>query len=395
MFTEAVWPTSHILAGQVAGDSVACAQVFTQSPQRFARRLLGSSLAEALTTPHGVDRYVELVRPAFSLRNVRAEVVAVRRATARSVTVTLRPNANWDGFRAGQFVRLSTEIGGVRHTRCYSPASSARAAELIELTAHAQPAGVVSPFLRASTRPGTVVSLSQAEGDFALPDERPEQLLLISGGSGITPVMSMLRTLCHEGYRGRVAFLHYARDEHDVAYARQLAELAAGHSNVRLLRGYSRQPGAGELEGRFERAHVRTAGVDPGEALTFACGPTALLDAVRSTWADDGLEQRLHVEQFTPPAPAHLDAGGHVAGSLRFARSGVEATGTAAPLLDQAEAAGLTPTSGCRMGICHTCTCRKLEGAVRDLRTGEVSTAPDELIQICVNAPIGDVTLDI
>jgi stearoyl-CoA 9-desaturase NADPH oxidoreductase len=80
---------------------------------------------------------------------------------------------------------------------------------------------------------------------------------------------------------------------------------------------------------------------------------------------------------------------------VRFARSGVEADGTGAPLLDQAEAAGLTPQSGCRMGICHTCTCRKLEGAVRDVRTGEVSTAPDELIQICVNAPVGDVTLDI
>jgi len=369
--------------------------VFTQTPQRLTRRVLGSKLADALTTPHGVDRYVELVRPAFSLRDVRAEVVAVRRATARSVTLALRPNDNWEGFRAGQFVRLSVEVDGVRHTRCYSPASSAHVGDLLELTAHAQPDGVVSPFLRAGAQPGMVVSLSQAEGDFALPDERPGQLLLISGGSGITPVMSMLRTLCHEGYRGRIAFLHYARDEHDVAYRRQLAELAAGHANVRLLHGWSRQPGAGELDGRFERAHLRAAGVDPAEALTFACGPTGLLDAVRTTWAQDGLEERLHVEQFTAPAPAVVDGDAHVAGSLRFARSGVEATGTAAPLLEQAEAAGLRPTSGCRMGICHTCTCRKLEGAVRDLRTGEVSTAPGELIQICVNAPVGDVTLDI
>jgi len=322
----------------------------------------------------------------------------VRRATARSVTLALRPNANWQGFRAGQFVRLSTEVHGVRHTRCYSPASSAHASDLLELTAHAQPDGVVSPFLRASARPGMVVSLSQAEGDFALPDERPDQLLLISGGSGITPVMSMLRTLCQEGYRGRIAFLHYARDEHDVAYRQQLAELAAGHANVRLLHGYSRQAGAGELAGRFRRDHLSAAGINPAQALTFACGPTSLLDAVRAAWADDGLEARLHVEQFAAPAPAPVRLDGddqHVAGSLRFARSRVEATSTAAPLLDQAESAGLMPTSGCRMGICHTCTCRKLEGAVRDLRTGEISTAPDELIQICVNAPVGDVTLDI
>lgn len=370
--------------------------MFTETPTRFARRLLGSPLVEALTTPHGVDRYVELVRPAFSLREVRAEVVAVRRATARSVTLALRPNANWQGFRAGQFVRLSTEIDGVRHTRTYSPASSAHARDLIELTAHAQPNGAVSPFLRAAAKPGMVVSLSQAEGDFALPDERPRALLLISGGSGITPVMSMLRTLCHEGYRGPVAFLHYARDEHDVAYAHQLDELATGHANVRLLRGYSRRPGGGELNGRFAREHLAAAEIDPSEALTFACGPTGLLDAVRTIWAQDGLEQRLHVEQFTAPAPAQVDPDQEVvAGTLRFARSGVEARSSAAPLLDQAEAAGLTPQSGCRMGICHTCSCRKLEGAVRDVRTGEISTAPDELIQICVNVPVGDVTLDI
>ena len=186
---------------------------------RLARRLLGSSLAGALTTPHGVDRYVELVRPSFSLSEARAEVVAVRRPTQRAVTLTLRPNANWQGFRAGQFVRLSIEIDGVRHTRTYSPASSAHAGDLIELTAHAQPDGCVSPFLRASAKPGMVVGLSQADGDFVLPDERPRALLLISGGSGITPVMSMLRTLCDEGHDGPIAFLHYARDERDVAYA--------------------------------------------------------------------------------------------------------------------------------------------------------------------------------
>lgn len=363
--------------------------------QRLARRLLGSSLLDALTTPHGVDRYVELVRPAFSLHEVRAEVVAVRRATARSVTLTLRPNANWRGFRAGQFVRLSVEIDGVRHTRCYSPASSAHVGDLIELTAHAQPDGRVSPFLRDGARPGMVVSLSQAEGDFALPDVRPRALLLISGGSGITPVTSMLRTLCEEGYDGPIAFLHYARDERDVAYAAELRALAARHPNVRLLHGFTRRPRAGELQGRFDRAHVRAAGIDPAEAHAYACGPTGLVEAVAAAWAEDGLGERLYVERFEPPAAPPVDAAGHVAGSVRFARSGRAVESRAASLLDQAEAAGLTPQSGCRMGICHTCSCRKLEGAVRDLRTGEVSSAPDELIQICVSAPVGDVTLDI
>src|SRR5689334_11643074 len=92
-----------------------CAQVFTEtatSSRRPAltRRLLGSTLARALTTPHGVDRYLELVKPTFSLSDVRAEVVRTERRTPSSVTLTLRPNDNWRGFRAGQHVLLSTEV---------------------------------------------------------------------------------------------------------------------------------------------------------------------------------------------------------------------------------------------------------------------------------------------
>ena len=350
--------------------------------------MLGSSLAEALTTPHGVERYLEIVRPAFSLRDVRAEIVAVRRATDRSVTLTLRPNANWQGFRAGQFVRLSVEVNGVRRTRCYSPASSAHTQDLVELTAHAEPSGEVSPFLRASARPGMVVSLSPAEGDFVLPEKRPRAVLLVSGGSGITPVMSLLRTLCEEGHDGPIGFLHYARDEADVVYADELRALAARHPNVQLRYGF-------DLHGRFGREHVRAAGIDPAEAETYACGPTRLLDAVRTMWADHGLEERLRVEQFTAPAPAVPADAETATGSVQFARSGRAAENDGATLLEQAEAAGLTPQSGCRMGICHTCSCRKVEGAVRDIRTGEISTAPDELIQICVTTPAGDVTLDI
>jgi ferredoxin-NADP reductase len=365
------------------------------SPSRLARRALGSSLVEALTSPHGADRYVELVRPAFSLREARAEVVAVRRPTARSVTLTLRPNAMWEGFRAGQFVRLSVEIDGVRHIRCYSPASSAHTGDLIELTAHAQPDGRVSPFLRVSARVGAVFALSQAEGEFLVPDERPRALLLISGGSGITPVMSILRTLCEEGHDGPVAFMHYARDEADVAYDAELRALAARHPNVQLLRGYSRQPRGGELTGRFDRAHVRATGIHPAEAQTFACGPTGLVDAVGALWAEDGLDERLHVERFVPPGPPRVDPASPPVGTVRFSTSGVQAPNSGVPLLFQAEAAGLTPKFGCRLGVCHTCACRKVEGTVRDIRNGDICDAPDELIQICINVPVGDVTLAI
>ena len=177
----------------------------TTPPSRgLSRRLLGSPLLEALAAPHGVDRYLELIRPSWSLHATRAEVVDVRRQTSDSVTLTLRPNENWQGFSTGQFVRLTVEIDGVRHTRCYSPACSEHAAGgALELTVSTHPEGKVSRYLRDHARPGMVVGLTPADGDFVLPDARPEHLLLISGGSGITPVMSMLRTLCDEGLPGR------------------------------------------------------------------------------------------------------------------------------------------------------------------------------------------------
>src|SRR5687767_1406531 len=212
-------------------------------PRRLARRLLGSGLLEALAAPHGVDRYLELIRPSWSLHESRAEIIEVRHQTADSVTLTLRPNENWKGFRAGQFVRLTVEIDGVRQTRCYSPACSEHAHGLIEITVKAHPEGRVSGFLNRGAQPGMEVGLSAADGDFVLPVERPAHLLLISGGSGITPVMSMLRTLCDEEYAGAVTLVHYAPMRNDVIYLSELAKIAARHSNVRLVHAYTRDRG--------------------------------------------------------------------------------------------------------------------------------------------------------
>ena len=149
----------------------------------------------------------------------RTEVVDVRRQTARSVTLTLRPNAAWSGFRAGQFVRAGVEIDGVRRTRTYSPAGSQHGSHReLELTVTTHPQGLVSRHLREHVRPSTIVHLGPAQGEFTLPAQRPERLVLISGGSGITPVISMLRTLCDEGLPTEINFIHYARSSVDWLY---------------------------------------------------------------------------------------------------------------------------------------------------------------------------------
>jgi stearoyl-CoA 9-desaturase NADPH oxidoreductase len=359
----------------------------------FGRRLIGSGILDLLAGPAGVDGFLEQVRPTWSIHDCRAEVTGVRHLTPDSVTLTLRPNSAWQGSRAGQFIQVGVEIDGVRRARCYSPASAAGAARDLELTIKSHPKGLVSNFLIERAQPGMLLDLEQAAGDFHLPDELPKRILLISAGSGITPVMSMLRTLCASAYPGEVTFLHFAPDPHRAIYRNELECIAEDHPNVRLVRSYTQAPGLGEADGHFSAAFLEQAAPDYARAETFACGPPALLDAVREQWAADGLESRLHVESFVPPTLA--PPSGVAEGSIHFADSDLRLDNNGASLLEQAEGVGLTPKTGCRMGICHTCSCRKRAGTVRNLATGEVSSDEEEEIQICVSAPIGDVVVEL
>ena len=368
----------------------------TVAPARPAvrRRISPLSLFEALATPHGVDRYLELVNPMLTVRDLRAEVTDVHRSTADTVTLTLRPTRQWQGFQAGQFVQVTVEIDGVRRTRCYSPAGSQyRDDGRIELTVKAHPDGLVSQYLHANAAPGLVVGLSQADGAFRLPVQRPGQVLLISGGSGITPVLSMLRTLCDEGYSGDITFLHYAGTAEDVSYRDELQALATRHPNVKLVLAYTAQQRGGDLQGYFGPQHLEAAAPWHADAETFLCGPPPLMEAVRAHYDANGLSDRLHTEEFQP-APVIADEG-VASGTLTFNGSGITADDTGETLLVQAEAAGLNPEHGCRMGICFSCTQVKTSGCTRNIRTGETNSDPDVEVQLCISQAVGDVALNL
>jgi stearoyl-CoA 9-desaturase NADPH oxidoreductase len=212
--------------------------------------------------------------------------------------------------------------------------------------------------------------------------------VLVSGGSGITPVLSMLRTLIDERHDGEIVFLHYARTAADWLYRLELDALAAGRPGVRVAYVATREGGTHISE---DTVRSLLGSAAPGEADVAVCGPPALIDGVRSIWCE--APERVMAETFTPPS---LELPGAAAdGTLRFLRSDVVAPIGGGTLLEQAEAAGLTPEFGCRMGICRTCTCRKSAGAVRNVLTGEVSDEEDEDIQLCVSVPAGDVALEI
>ena len=345
-------------------------------------RLLRSNLVDIMVGPHGIDRYLELIRPELTVNEGRARIVAVERQTPRSVTLRIRPNGVWEGFRAGQFVRIGVEINGVRRTRTYSPASSEhRAHDELELTISFLPDGLVSSYLRAEN-PGGIVYLGTADGSFVLPEERPERLALISGGSGVTPVMAMLRTLCDEGHPGEVTFVHYGPTRADWLYEREARELADTYRNITVHYVATREGGE-----RFDRTKLGLT----ADTVAAVCGPPRLIEAVTDAYAD--APGNVLSETFHPPT---LDVSGeNASGTLRFVKSGTTAEIQTGTLLEQAEAAGLTPEFGCRMGICHSCTCRKTAGTVKNILTGALSGEEDEDIQLCVSVPAGDVALDI
>jgi ferredoxin len=186
----------------------------------------------------------------------------------------------------------------------------------------------------------------------------------------------MLRTLTDEDHDGEVTFIHYARTKADWLYRAEVEALAARRSKITAEFIATREGGS-----RF------AANVIPDGATVAVCGPPALIDAVRE------VSPGALAETFTPPS---LTVTGDAAeGTIRFTRTGTSAPIAGGTLLEQAEAAGLTPEFGCRMGICHTCTCRKTAGAVRNVLTGEISDEEDEDIQLCVSLPEGDVALEI
>ena len=368
----------------------------------ITQTLLRSSAVAALTAPHGVDRFLEQVNPMWAAHEVRARIVSIERETyalddpAPVATITLQPTSTWRGHRAGQHVQLGIEIDGARRTTRVFSLSSAESGpgERFTVTVRANPEGTVSSYLVHRAIPGEIVHLSQAEGDFTLTpaprDPVPMRLVMITGGSGITPALSMVRTLLRQRYAGHVSFVHFAQSpEHQIAAA-ELAEIAADDNGVDVHLVH------GEL---FTAERLAGLVPDFDRARAWACGPAAMIDLVREAY--DGLttldgDEMLAVEFFKTPT---LSLDGAAEGTVSFTQSsgapGAEGENSGATLLEQAEALGLRPTSGCRMGICFSCVARKTDGTVRDVVSGAESSAPDEDIRICISQPVGSCSVEL
>ena len=351
------------------------------------------TVAGRITTPLLPDDYLKLANPLWSARELRGRVLEVRRETVDSATLVIKPGWGFSfDYQAGQYIGIGLLVDGRWRWRSYSLTSvpvdrqsGSRGARTITITVKAMPEGFLSTHLVGGVAPGTIVRLAAPQGNFVLPDPAPAKILFLTAGSGITPVMSMLRTLVRRGQLGDVTHLHSAPTAADVLFAGELAELADAHEDYRLTVRATR------TEGRVDLARLDEIVPDWRERQTWACGPEAMLEGADRTWKAAGISERLHLERFAAVRTSAHGSGG----TVEFARAGKTATvDGATSLMDAGEAAGIQMPFGCRMGICQSCVVGLLDGHVRDLRTG-VEHEPGSRVQTCVSAASGDCTLDV
>ncbi|TFV67908.1 UNVERIFIED_ORG: ferredoxin reductase [Bacillus sp. AZ43] len=348
----------------------------------FRDRVL--KLAEFVTTPLLPQDYLDLVDPLRSGADLRGRIEAIQHETRDAATIVIRPGRSWRPHTPGQYVRIGIDVDGVRQWRAYSITSDlTRTDGCIAITVKAIPGGKVSNHLVHRAKPGTIVQLDQATGEFCLPEQRPDKTLFVTAGSGITPVMGILRN--HPELTD-VVLVHSAPTADDVVFGPDLRRMAA-EGRITLIEQHT--DSAGMLDARS----IADLVPDLHERSTWACGPVGMLEALEEHWAAAGLSDRLYTERFRPTVLVTGEGG-----SVSFTKTGttLEADG-ATPILDAAEEAGVLMPSGCRMGICYGCVLPLREGAVRDLRNGELTVAaPGDgvLIQTCVSAVAGACDID-
>jgi ferredoxin-NADP reductase len=342
-----------------------------------------------LFNPLRPDDYLSMINPLWTTRELRGEVVRVSPEGSDAVSVFIKPGFEWSGHIPGQYVRLGVLIDGRYHWRAYSLTSDPDPVDgLVSVSPKLVPAGTVSPYLVGTIRTGDIVRLSEVEGEFTLPSPIPDKMVFISAGSGITPIISMLRGLDHHDQVTDIVVVHSVHTREQLMFADTLKKLEAKHPGLHVKLRITSD------EGRMKASELDELVPDWRERDAFCSGPGEHLDDLRSFWKDQGHQDRFHYESFQPVIGGGSDAG--EGGEVTFLNSDkvVECDG-GSTILAAGEEAGLELTFGCRIGICHTCVGTLKSGRIRDLRNGEVSEPTGQAVRICVNTAEGDVEIEL
>ena len=300
---------------------------------------------------------------------VPLRVKRVIRETAEAISIVLDvPGSSAQRFRyqAGQFLTLRVHIGGREYRRCYSMSSSPVLGEDLRITVKRDRDGVVSNWLNDTAAAGDELDAAPPGGRFVLRDTDRE-LIAFAGGSGITPVFSLVRSALAS--TARASRLFYANRNRDaVIFADELASLRERYPDRFALQHH-----LDDESGIVTPAEVGSFVASARDAEFYICGPGPFMDTVESALSAAGVPaDRVHLERFevgtAPTEPP--DAGAGVTEEVTIE---LDRRTTTVPycqgdtLLQTARMAGLSAPSSCETGICGTCMARLTEGSARML----------------------------
>jgi glycine betaine catabolism B len=331
-------------------------------------------------------------------RQIRPETADVRSFTFSAAT------PRRFHFKPGQFLTLSVEIGGEVLQRCYTIASAPTRPCLVTITVKRVPGGTVSNWLHDNLRPGMEIKGLGPLGDFTAFDRPAPKYLFLSAGSGVTPLMSMVRAWHDLAAESDIVFAHSARSPADIIYRAELELMARTQPGFRLAAICSRDaPGEawGGFRGRLSRAMLELIAPDLREREIFACGPEAYRTALKAMLAEAGCDPaRYHEESFSfaaPPAAETQQPAGAQRFRIEFTRSRqiVECTPNQ-PILEAARRAGLRIPASCTKGLCGTCKSKLASGAVTMNHAGGIRQREIDQGQIllCCSTPKGDLVIE-
>ncbi len=364
------------------------------SQQRFSF----SRLLKSFVAPDVFDFWASKVSPTLAWERTLAKVVDRRVEAKDTVTLVLKSNRRFAGYQPGQHLNVTVEVDGVRLTRSYSPTSIPGNGRRVAITVKRVEGGKVSTQLCTRTQVGDVVELGTAFGEMTLANSSCNKWLFVAGGSGITPLISLVRALAAQGRAKDAVLLYWARTRAELCFGAELKALAEAQQGFQVHVFLTREASLleGEFSGRPSAEQIEQLVSDLAERTVYTCGPAGFVAAVRSALQEKA--GQFKEEAFSLPATVERGEGGGAAESVQvqLAITGRSVTvPVGQPLLKALEEQGIQPAYGCRMGICKTCVCNKTGGTTRDLMTGQTEAEPDQALRLCISSAETDLTLDL
>lgn len=317
-------------------------------------------------------------------------------------------------FKPGQFVTLELEIEGEQVMRSYTISSAPSIPYSFSITVKRVPGGRVSNWLHDNLNEGDLIPVHGPVGQFNCIDFPADKVLFLSGGVGITPVMSMARWYFNTNTEVDMVFAHSARTPSDIIYRAELDYMSTRISNFKLhIICEKTETGQvwGGYRGLLSREMLHLIAPDFKEREVFCCGPTPYMAAVRQLLADEGFDfSHYHEESFVATPPSDIATAEEQAAEasefdetqqevhwVTFHDSGKSVQVPAGTTLHEAAAtAELTIPKACGMGICGTCRVRVLKGQADMNHNGGISDEEIEegYVLTCCTGVTGDVELE-